>query len=297
MAISLLCFLPGRLFAQGEGPRTYLHVPLGTTLLVPSYLSISSNFNPAQDILIEGADISAHVFPVTFVPTFSIGGRLAQLWITPIYASVDGTIDAAGSVTDIPRQTGFMDPTVVFRVGLSGAPALRLPEFAKHKQTFGVYALLGLSLPLGEYDRDNPVNLGTNRWTFRFGLPMVVPMGNPARPFLLEVVPSLMVYADNNEPQQGTVRSQDPLVLIENHLSHNLAPKFWLSLDLRGQYGGETATDGVPDDNQIRQLGGGVSGGYSVSRAIGLHASFGGIIAKKGPAEGTLLRFKLVWSF
>ena len=43
----------------------------------------------------------------------------------------------------------------------------------------------------------------------------------------------------------------------------NFTPKLWASLDLRYQYGGETTTDGVKDDNRIKQLGGGVALGDS----------------------------------
>ncbi len=298
VAFFALCALPGRAEAQGEGPRTYLPAPVGTNMLVPAWLSISSNFNFSQEILVEGADIQANIFVATYIRVFDIGGRLAQLWVTPIYGTVDGTVASGTSTVEVPKQTGFSDPTVVFRIGLAGAPALKPAEFAKHKQTFQAYALLGVAPPLGEYDADNPVNLGTNRWAFRAGLPLIVPIGNPARPFWLEVIPSVVAYTDNTDPQgDATLRSQDPLFLVENHLTHNFTTKVWAGLDLRGQYGGETTTDGVADDNQLRQLGGGVSAGYSISRAVAIQASYGGIIAKKGPAEGTLFRFKFVWIF
>lgn len=57
-------------------------------------------------------------------------------------------------------------------------------------------------------------------------------------------------------------RSQDPLFVTESHLTHNLTPKFWVGGDLRYQYGGETTTDGVKDDDRANALGGGFGVGY-----------------------------------
>lgn len=152
-------------------------------------------------------------------------------------------------------------------------------------------------MPIGDYESDRALNLGTNRWAFRLGLPMVLPFGNPKQPTFWEVVPSLMLFTDNTDPFRADRREQDPLAIVESHLSHNFTPKLWGSLDLRYQYGGETTTDGVSDDNRLDQLGGGLTLGYAINRSWSLFLGYGEIIAKNDDSEGQMLRFRLIWVF
>jgi hypothetical protein len=105
-------------------------------------------------------------------------------------------------------------------------------------------------------------------------------------------------YTDNTDPSGAAARrSQAPLWVVENHLSHNLTKKFWGSLDLRGQIGGETTTDGVADDNDARALGGGVTLGYQISRPLGVQVGYGSVIVTEGAAEATMWRFRLTYVF
>ena len=99
------------------------------------------------------------------------------------------------------------------------------------------------------------INLGTNRWAFRAGsADRAAVRGFRKNPFWLEANPNVYLYTDNTYVSgPGTVRSQNPLWLLETHLSHNLSKMFWLSFDLRGQYGGATTTDGTFDDKKTKQ--------------------------------------------
>ncbi len=283
--------------AQGDGPRSQLLAPVRGNVFAPTYLDLSSNFNFAQDILIKDADISSEVGVATYIHYFAIGGRFAQLWINPIWGSVGGTIEADPRSINVPSVSGFADPYLAMRIGLVGAPALKVADFVKHRQGFQLHALLGAYVPVGDYDSRRPLNLGTNRWAVRLGAPMVVPFGKPGNMTYLEIVPSVNFYTDNKDPFGADRREQDPLFMLESHLSHDFSPKFWGSIDLRYQNGGETTTDGIPDDNRIGQLGGGLSLGYWFSHSLGLQASYGEILAKNDDSEGSMLRVRLTWVF
>jgi hypothetical protein len=289
--------LPVGVAAQGEGAHTYFPAPKGTNILVPTYMHMSSNFNFAGDILIQDADIQSDIGVVSYLRLFAIGGRLSELWVTPIFGSVDGDVVLSNQTVHVPRESGFADPYVAVRVGLVGAPALNPAEFMKHAQTFQLYALAGAYIPIGEYDSSEPLNLGTNRWAIRFGVPMVIPF-DAALKTALEVVPTIVFYTDNTDPYGASeVREQDPVFIVESHLSHTLTPKFWGALDLRYQNGGETTTDGVSDDNRLSQLGGGATIGYQVTRALGFQSGYGGIFAKNDGSKGTMLRLRMTYAF
>jgi len=307
LVLLTLVALPATARAQGDGPRAYLFAPDGLNAIAITYMELSSNYNFAQDILIPGAELDSDVEAVAYNRYFNLGGHFAQFQATGIFGGVGGTVQVGpgfplpgfpAGVYDTRRFRGFGDPYFALRVGLSGAPALKLPEFVKHKQGFQVYGLFGVSVPIGEYETTQLVNLGTNRWAFRAGLPMVVPFGSPMKPTYLEVIPSLYFYTTNDDPSGAAdERSQKPLFVVESHLTHNITPKFWVGGDLRYQAGGETKTDGIPDDNTANHLGGGFVAGYQILRPLGVWVSWGKIFADDDGSKGDMWRVRVSLAF
>ncbi len=301
VALGLAVLLSPPAEAQMEGPRVYLMAPVDLNVVVGTYMNMSSNFNFAGTILVDGAEISSDVGVLTYMRYFSIGGRFAQLWVAPVWGSVSGTVDldrgSESDAIDVPEVSGLADLYVALRVGLLGAPALKPAVFMKYRQGFQMYGLLSAYVPVGEYSSSQPLNIGTNRWTVRFGLPMVQPFGSAPKSSFLEVIPSISVFTDNDDPYGADLREQDPLFTLESHLSHNFTAKFWGSLDLRYQSGGETITDGVPDDNRMHQFGAGLSLGYALTPAWMLQATYGEIVAADDNSNGRDLRLRLSYVF
>ena len=308
LSVAALLLLPVEGQAQGDGPRVQTPAPAGINVVSLTFHGLSSNFNFAQSILIEDADISSDVWALSYKRFFSLGGRLAELWVTGIWGSVSGSGTVGsdpppilpfppGTELDIPTISGLADPYVALRVGLSGAPALGLQEFLSTPQSFQLYALLGANVPLGEYSSSKPLNLGTNRWAFRLGLPMVLPFASPESRTSLEVVPSLYLYTDNDDPFRAGLREQDPLFVVESHLTRNLTDRLWAGLDLRYQTGGATTTDGVSDDNRIASVGGGATVGFEVAPFFQVFGGYGGIFAETDGSEGQMWRFRGILLF
>lgn len=281
---------------QGDGPRVYPLAPVGLSVVSGTYMRMSSNFNFQQDILVLGADITSDVGALALLHNFGLAGRFVQVQVVPIFGGVDG--EGFVQQGDQPPFTlnqslsGFADPYVQFRLGLSGAPALKLPEFVKHAPGFQVYALVGANIPIGAYEQSRPLNLGTNRWAVRLGVPMVLPLLDPKRPLILEVVPSIYFYTTNSAPYRASERTQDPRLVLETHASYNLTRKLWLGGDFRYQWGAETTTDGVSDDNRTSHAGAGVEAGYQLHPAFSLILGYGGIILESDGAKGSMFRVR-----
>ena len=93
-------------------------------------------------------------------------------------------------------------PTLAASINLVGIPPLSLEEFRQFHPGSVVNLFLAATLPLGEYDSRNLVNLGSNRWTFRVALPMMHPFEwIPGKLMTLELVPNLHFFTEN--PYQG----------------------------------------------------------------------------------------------
>ena len=285
--------------AQGDGPRTLLLSPKGIWGVNPKATFLNQNFLPSGDILIKTADIQVNVLPTTFFHTFGIGGRFAQamIMVNPGWANGSVVPDSPGIPAPELNATGFADGFVGFKLGLVGAPALSIAEFAKHTPAFSMNGYFRWWYS-GTYDKTNPLNLGTNRSTFELGLPMAIPLSkNPKRATWLEVYPSVRLFTANNEPTVITMadKSQQlPLFLLENHLTHNFTPKFWVGADLRYQYGGEIKLDDVKQDNKVNILGGGIEAGYQILSFMSCNAGYGGIIVGDNDARSNMFRLSVV---
>jgi hypothetical protein len=299
---ALLCLaVAGPASAQGDGPHNLPLIPKDTNIFVAVPLWLSGNFNPQGTIqLPSSASVDVLALPITYVRTFSLGGRFGRVFTTLPIATLDaeGTIldPRSGSEVSLSRgRSGIMDPIVTLHVGLVGAPALGVPEFVKRPRGFQMVAIVGTAIPVGTYDSSRAINLGTNRWAFRLGFGTVTPL---AKKTAWESANTVMLFTDNTDPfgAVGT-RSQDPLFVSENHLTHNFDPKTWASIDVRWQIGGETQSDGVNDDNRTNILGGGVSLGRQFSPHLGGYVSYGNVLASSGNADEWMLRGQLAYSF
>jgi hypothetical protein len=124
----------------------------------------------------------------------------------------------------------------------------------------------------------------------------VVPFGEKKRT-ALEMSNNLYFFTKNDDVRGADYRQQDPLYVLENHLTHNFSPKFWGSLDARYQYGGAVATDGVSDHSWTNALGGGFSLGYQFTPHFGSWVSLDKVLLKAGDAEESMFRFQIAYSF
>jgi len=297
-AVLAICACAGTVRAQGEGPHNLPFLPVETNVVIPMGMWLSGNFNPQQTVLIPGASVDVIALPLTYVRTFSTGGVFTRLFITLPFATLDGSgtvnIPAGGPMDVTASATGVMDPILNLHIGLVGTPVLSPLEFSKHPKSFQLLGILGTTVPIGHYSADRPVNLGTNRWSFRVGAGAVVFFSNTTS---WESANSVFFFTDNNAPYKADVRSQDPLFVSENHFTHSFSPVWWGSIDLRYQIGGETATDGVPDDNRTNMLGGGVSIGHQFTPHLGAYASYGRVLFGDGDAKESMVRLAFMYSF
>jgi hypothetical protein len=238
--------------------------------------------------------------PITYIRTFALGSRFGRLFLVAPVSTLDASVAAfdprLGNIRNVEKsRSGFMDPMVTMHIGFAGAPALKPAEYMKHAKSFQSFAIVGASIPVGTYDSNRLINLGTNRWSFRTGIGTVFPMGKRTA---LEMSNNLYFFTANTDVSgPAKRRAQDPLYVLENHLTHNFSPKFWGSLDARYQYDGETYTDGGADDNVTNALGGGGTLGYQLTPHFGLWSSFGTVLAKKGDAKQNMFRFQIAYSF
>ena len=302
LVAGLLMLVSTGVQAQGDGPRSQLPMPVGTNVFAPTWLDLSMNSDFSQSILFADAELDADILLGIYIRSFAVGDRYAQVWVVPNGGQIEGTLEVdragGGSISRSVSASGFGDPYFAFKVGLIGSPAMDLGAFMKHKPTFQLYAYGGIYVPVGAYDSEDLLNLGTNRWAWRLGLPMVIPLGDPRNQTYLEVHPGVTLYGDNDDPTGGAdLKEQDALYQVEFHLSRNFTPKLWGSIGGRYRNGGETTTDGIDDDNQQDVLGGELTLGYAFTPTLGLQATYGDVLSESDGSRSDMLRVRLTYAF
>ena len=145
-------------YAQDLGPRAYANT-VGLNFLLAGY-TLGVAWRPTRRSHCRTPTSTSIARSLrTPGPWMCGGGPGGSTWCSP----TAGSRPCAGQPQE-REVSGFFDPRLRFSVNFYGAPALTLKEFAGYKQDLILGASLQVSVPLGQYDADRLVNIGTNRW-------------------------------------------------------------------------------------------------------------------------------------
>ena len=130
-------------------------------------------------------------------------------------------------------------------VFLVGGPAMTPREFKNYRRKTIVAPVLSVSIPTGDYDSEQLINLGSNRWHVTLAVAMSHWIGN----FSVEAYVAVWIFSDNTSFLGDNVLSQDPVGAIQAHLTYTFKPRFWLALGSRRTFRGQTSINGVEGDD------------------------------------------------
>lgn len=281
--------------AQGDGPRAYWPQPVGTNIVTPLYTYIGSNQVFDTNQFVKTADFDTNVYGLMYARLLNIKQRTAAVVAMLSYGDTSGGLPNFQGTT-----SGLGDLYVVGILNLYGAPAVNPEEFMQTKYNLLVDLQLAFRAPTGKYDASDALNLGTNRWEFKLGFPIMkfFNWGTP-KVTSIEVLPSLSLFTNNNDlaNTSGSL-SQKPLFALESHITQQLNKMFWVSLDGMYRLGGETAVAGVDNDNMFNALQLGGTLGMYFSRAWGLKLTYGSVLGENADGlSGYMLRGMLSYTF
>jgi hypothetical protein len=244
LVVTTLVAMGSGAYAQDLEPRAYANTPVGLNFLIAGYAYASGGVATDPSIPVKDAHLQIHSTFLAYARALDVWGKSGKVDVVLPYVWLSGSAEVAGQQRE-REVSGFADPRLRFSVNLYGAPALSLEEFASYKQDLIVGASLQVGLPLGQYDSEKLVNIGTNRWSFKPELGLSKAWG----PLTLEAAAGVTFYTANDDFFGGKRRTQEPLYSLQGHLSYNFRPGLWVGLDGTYYTGGRTTTDGVKDKN------------------------------------------------
>ncbi len=253
LAATITLAIAGATPAAAQVPPRFYWKTLVHTHAVPVIgMAMNGNANPidpAHGVLAD-ADVEATLAIAGYGHTFAIFDRAAMAAVLLPMGRIAGDVTLFGRTFD-DEASGFGDPMIEFTINLLGPKAIRnIPDLLRYEPGFSIDLLFDLAFPIGEYDDDQPLNLGQNRWYGRIGAPIVWQLGPwvPGRRTTLEGIPSLWFYSDNDD-FVGRKLSTDPKFQLEAHLTRDLMERLWASADVNWMYGGKSTLDGVKGDD------------------------------------------------
>jgi hypothetical protein len=258
--------------AQELQPRAYGNLPVGSDVVAVTYAYSRGGVATDPSVPLEDADLTIHGAALGYLHAFDLWERCAKLDVIVPYGWLDGSASLAGErkrrVVD-----GFGDPLVRLSWSLYGAPALTLDDFASWEQDLVIGTALELGLPLGQYDADRAVNLGTNRWSIKPEVGASKAFG----PVTIEVASALELYTDNDGYVGGATREQDPIVSVQGHVTYRLGVGIWAAVSGTYYAGGRTTVSGVEGDDlqENARVGANVAIPLSRVASANLYASTG----------------------
>ena len=281
-ALTLLALsLVGRVgFAQELTPRAYWPAPVGTNVFGIGYQLSTGDVLPDPSLPVYGVDSTLNGAALTYQRFFDLFDRTATVQLNLPYAwgRTEGTVDGEFLTRDIDA---FADARMRFAINLRGAPAMDPTEFREMlgnpKTIFGVS--LVVQAPTGGYDTDRVLNAGSNRWSAKPALGVIVPL-SPG--WLLEGEMGVWVFGDNEE-FVGVTREQAPILSSEFHLIRVMKNGIWASLDLNFYQGGQSTVAGVERDDIQRNSRVGLTLAYPIRKRHMIRAGYSaGVVTEVG---------------
>lgn len=296
LAMGALCPPP----AQAQVPARFYWKTLSGASAVPLiFNSISGNTNPFDPghTVTPGASFDGTLAMFGYARTYTLWERSAMAAIIFPMGRVSGEVTAGGR-TVTQSANGFGDPMIEFDINLIGPKAQKnIPDVLRYEPGFSVDLLADLALPIGEYNSDQQLNIGQNRWYGRVGFPITWQLGPwvPGRRTTLEFLPAVWMFGDNTDYVGQTLKT-DALFQLDAHLSRDFTEHFWGAVDASWYNGGRATINGVQGE-KLNNFGVGLTLGYAINDNLNLTVGYKSTVGDSGPTDLRMDSFMLTLVF
>jgi len=267
-------------FSQDVEPRVLSPAPVGTNI---AGLTVGHSWGAVlldKTVSVENLDGSTTALALSYTRYVNLLGLTSRFTgaIRLATGEWSALVEQRGEETSV-KLTGLGDGTLAMLVFLVGAPAMTSAEFHDYRRNTLFGFNIRVSMPIGQYEQDRAINLGSNRWQVTPALALSHRMGR----WTAEAYAGLWLFSDNTALLGDNVLSQDPMLGFQLNLVYSIKPRLWLATGMRQTAIGKTTLNGVPQDNAAENtrlglvLGFPIGGGFTVklNGTTGLSTSTG----------------------
>ena len=277
LLISLFLTISVTLSAQDLNPRAYTRVPVDMPFMVAGFGYTYGSVLLDPTLPIKDLEAKVETPSLGVGTTFSLFGLTSQAFVVLPYSWAQVSGKVVGEDSSITRS-GLGDTRFRLSVLFLGAPAVTMAQFAKSSPQSVLGASITVIAPTGQFLSDKLINLGTNRWSFKpeIGLSYMV-----TKQWFIDLYAGVWLFTNNDSFYPGnSVRSQDPLIALQTHISYNFNPIMWAAIDLTYYTGGQSSINDIYNDDRQNnsRIGGTFNFPLSKQSSIKIAYSTGAII-------------------
>ena len=293
---SLIGIIPNIVNASDDGPRMYWNAPVGTNILQAYFWTATGNSpSPENTQAQSGFETDINIGVLGYNRIIDIAGHSAIATAVITGGKVSGSLLG----NSLASSSGIGDLYLQGVINIFGAPALSAEDFASYKQDTVLSLLVGVTIPTGAYKNNQALNLGTNRWNMRIGLPFMQTIGDwiPGKITTFEVLPSVWFYGDNDDyTGLGLNLEQDPMYTLEAHITQDITAALFVSLDYFVQRVGDSSINGGTPSGANTSDSLGVTVGYMLNAQTQFQLRYAAALspnANQGELDADMVQFNL----
>ena len=233
--------------AQDLDPRAYARVPVDMTFLVTGFVYTYGSVVSDPTLPIQDLEAKVETPLLAVGRTCGLFGLTSQVLVSLPYSWAQVSGKLVGEDSSITRS-GLGDTRFRLSVLLFGAPAATIEQFAKSSPQSVIGASITVIAPTGQFFTDKLINLGTNRWSFKpeIGLSYTL-----TKQWYIDLYTGVWLFTKNGSFYPGnSLRSQEPLIALQTHISYNFNPLMWVAVDITYYTGGQSSVNDVYNDDR-----------------------------------------------
>lgn len=234
------------LYSQDLEPRFLSSVPIKTNIAALVYGYSTGNILLDNSLPISGLNADMHSAAFVYVRSLKLFNKLAKFDATLPYstAKFNAIVDSEDASTS---RNGFGDPTFRLSMIFIGDQPLSPKEFMQRKiSKFKLGAALKVRPPLGEYDSNKFINLGTNRWGFQIKTAAAYRL---SKKLIVEGHISTWLFTENTSFYPDNSIKQEALLSTQLNIAYIFNSKAWISGAVGTVAKGKTSVNGIKQDN------------------------------------------------
>ncbi len=231
---------------------------------------------------------------LAYVRSFKLFNKLAKIDAVIPYSLGKYAAIVEGDDTQVNRN-GFADPLLRFSVLLLGVKPLKPQDyFTQESEKFKLGVNFRIKAPLGTYNSENFINVGTNRWTFQTGLGASYTFN---KKFIIETHLNSWLFTENSNFFNGNTTQQKPLFGIQAHFAYVFKPGFWAAISAGKTFGGKLEINDILQDIPQNNSRFGAAVAYKLDKNSGLKLAYtSGFSTRAGADFNTIIfGYNYVW--
>ena len=194
--------------------------------MIGGYVYTEGTLGTDPSVPLEDTEATFHTAVLAYVRSLDVWGRSGKVDLILPYSRAIGSAELGGE-ENTRYVSGLADPRIRFSTLLYGGPSLSLKEFRGYAPDWIIGVSLEATAPLGQYDSNKLLNIGTNRWSFKPALGV----SKTVEPVTLEVAAGICFYTDNDDFLGGKTLEVSPVYSVQSHLIYSFTRGLWLGID------------------------------------------------------------------